>query len=147
MVKGMKNVVIAVLAAGALATGAAVVADAASSGSSGSNQGSTKQSAPRQRSDEKVLSGDTADKVKAAALKKVPGASVLRVETDADGSAYEAHLRKSDGSMVTAKVNKQFEVTAVKKGCGGGPGGRPPRGAGPGPGAAYGAPGPPTVTG
>ena len=126
MAKGMKNVVIAVLAAGALATGAAVVADAASSGSSGSSQGSTTQSAPRQRSDEKVLTGDTADKVKAAALRKVPGASVLRVETDADGSAYEAHLRKSDGSMVTAKINKQFEVTAVKKGCGGGPGGPPP---------------------
>jgi hypothetical protein len=157
MAKGIKNVVIAVLAAGALATGAAVVADAASSGSSGSNQGGANQSAPSppggrngippQRSDEKVLTGATADKVKAAALKKVPGASVLRVETDADGSAYEAHLRKSDGSLVTAKVNKQFEVTAVKKGCGGGPGGRPPGGAGPGPGAAYGAPGPPTVTG
>ena len=126
MMKGMKNVVIAVLAAGALATGAAVVADAASSGSSGSNQGSTNQSAPRQRSDEKVLTGDTAAKVKAAALKKVPGASVLRVETDADGSAYEAHLRKSDGSMVTAKVNKQFEVTAVENGFGAGPPGSHP---------------------
>ena len=154
MLKGMKNVVIAVLAAGALASGAAVVADAASSGSSGSSRGGADQSAPSppgrngippQRPDEKVLTGDTADKVRAAALKKVPGASVLRVETDADGSAYEAHLRKSDGSMVTAKVNKQFEVTAVKKGCGGGPGGRPPGGARPGGGASYGVPAVPSV--
>ena len=108
MLKGIKNVVIAVLAAGALAIGVAVVADAASKSSSGSNQGSTNQSAPGppggrngippQRSDETVLTGDTAQKVKDAALKKVPGATVLRVETDADGSPYEAHLRKSDGS-------------------------------------------------
>jgi uncharacterized membrane protein YkoI len=66
------------------------------------------------RPDEKALTGDTADKVKAAALAKVPGATVLRVETDADhGSPYEAHLRKSDGSEVEVLVSKDFEATAV----------------------------------
>jgi uncharacterized membrane protein YkoI len=153
MVKGMTKVAVAVLAASALAVGAAVIADAASNKSSGSQQGAADQSAqrppggrngiPPQRSDETVLTDGTAAKVKAAALKKVPGASVIRVETDAEGSPYEAHLRKSDGSEVTAKVNKQFQVTAVQQGFGGGP-----RGAGgPGPGAAYGAPGAPSVTG
>jgi uncharacterized membrane protein YkoI len=68
------------------------------------------------RPDEKALTGDTADKVKAAALAKVPGATVLRVETDADhGSPYEAHLRKSDGSEVEVLVSKDFEATAVNE--------------------------------
>ena len=66
------------------------------------------------------MTGETASKVKAAALDKVSGATVLRVETDSEGSPYEAHLRKSDGSEVTVKVNKQFEVTGVETGFGGG---------------------------
>jgi uncharacterized membrane protein YkoI len=62
------------------------------------------------------LTGDAAAKVKAAALAKVPGGTVLRVETDADhGSPYEAHVRKSDGTEVEVLVNKDFEVTAVNE--------------------------------
>jgi hypothetical protein len=134
MFKGMQKVVVAVVAAAALAVGAAVIADAASNkDSSSSQQGAATQNAPRppqgrngvppQRSDETLLTDGTAQKVRDAALKKVPGATVLRVETDAEGSPYEAHMRKSDGSEVTAKVNKQFEVTDVQQGFGGGPGG------------------------
>ncbi len=68
------------------------------------------------RSAEKPLTGETAAKVKAAALKEVPGGTVLRVETDADhGSPYEAHVRKSDGTKVEVLVNKDFEVTAVNE--------------------------------
>jgi hypothetical protein len=150
MVKGISKVVIAVLAAGALATGAAVVADAASKkGSTSSQQGAATQTGPRppQRPDETVLTDGTANQVKDAALKKVPGATVLRVETDADGSPYEAHLRKSDGSLVTAKVNKQFQVTDVQQGFGGGPGGPGgPRG-GSNNGTSYGAPAGPSISG
>ena len=63
---------------------------------------------------EVLLTGDTAAKVKAAALAKVPGATVERVETDADhGSPYEAHLRKSDGTELEVLVDKSFAVTAV----------------------------------
>jgi uncharacterized membrane protein YkoI len=62
--------------------------------------------------DEKALTGDTADKVKAAALAKVPG-TVLRVETD-DGGVYEAHIRKTDGTEVEVKVDKSFNVTATE---------------------------------
>jgi uncharacterized membrane protein YkoI len=63
---------------------------------------------------EALLSGDTAAKVKAAALAKVSGGTVERVETDADhGSPYEAHVRTSDGTAVEVLVNKAFEVTAV----------------------------------
>jgi uncharacterized membrane protein YkoI len=63
---------------------------------------------------EQALTGETAAKVKAAALAKVSGGTVERVETDVDhGSPYEAHVRKSDGTEVEVLVNKSFEVTAV----------------------------------
>ena len=69
---------------------------------------------PGGRGGEKALIGDTAAKVKAAALAKVSGGTVLRVETDADhGSPYEAHVRKADGTEVEVLVDKDFEVTAV----------------------------------
>ncbi|TMK17818.1 MAG: hypothetical protein E6G68_08230 [Actinobacteria bacterium] len=71
---------------------------------------------------EVLLTGTTATKVKAAALKAVPGATIIRVETDSEGSPYEAHMRKADGSLVTVKINKSFAVTSVIDGFGmGGP--------------------------
>ncbi len=67
-----------------------------------------------QRSDETLLTGDTASKVTAAAEAKVPGGTIVRVETDADGNAlYEAHMTKADGTPVTVYVNAQFEVVSV----------------------------------
>ena len=60
------------------------------------------------------LTGDTAAKVRDAAKAKVPGGTILRVETDSDG-VYEAHVRKSDGTEVEVKVNKSFDVTAVEE--------------------------------
>jgi hypothetical protein len=63
-----------------------------------------------QRPDEHLLTGDTATKVRAAALAKYPGATVLRVETDSDG-VYEAHLQTSAGKRVTVEVDKSFKVT------------------------------------
>ena len=81
---------------------------------------------------ETPLTGETAQKVKDAALAKVKGGTVERLEADSDhGSAYEAHVRKPDGSMVVVRVNKQFEVTAVDA-FGGRHGG--PHGDGPPPG-------------
>ena len=71
---------------------------------------------------EMLLTGTTAAKVKAAALKAVPGATVIRVETDSEGSPYEAHLQKADGSVVTVKIDKNFNVTQTIDGFGmGGP--------------------------
>jgi hypothetical protein len=63
-----------------------------------------------QRPDEHLLTGDTASKVRAAALAKYPGATVLRVETDFDG-VYEAHLQTSAGQRVTVEVDRSFKVT------------------------------------
>ncbi len=66
-----------------------------------------------QRPDEHLLTGDTAGKVRAAALAKYPGATVLRVETDSDG-VYEAHLTTSSGQRVTVEVGKDFKVTGLE---------------------------------
>lgn len=66
---------------------------------------------------EEALTGDTADKVKAAALEAVPGGTVDRLETDAEG-VYEAHMTNADGQRVTVKVDANFKVTGVEEGCG-----------------------------
>lgn len=63
---------------------------------------------------ETPLTGDTAAKVKAAALAKLPGATVDRLETDADGGKYEAHVTKADGTHAVVKVDASFTVTAVE---------------------------------
>jgi hypothetical protein len=68
-----------------------------------------------QRPDEELLSGDTASKVRAAALAKYPGATVLQIETDSDG-IYEAHLETTDGQRVTVEVDKAFKVTGEESG-------------------------------
>jgi hypothetical protein len=65
---------------------------------------------------ETPLTGDTATKVRAAASAAVPGATIERVETDAEGSPYEAHVTKSDGSQVTVKVDANFKVTSIESG-------------------------------
>jgi ABC-type transport system substrate-binding protein len=72
---------------------------------------------------EALLTGDTAVKVKAAALEAVPGGTVQRVENDAEGATYEAHMTKADGTQVTVLLDESFKVTEVKE-CG--PGGGPP---------------------
>jgi len=110
-----------------LAVGSYGVASAATgSGSTGSTSTATpaasqpaapSQSQPwgGQRSDETLLTGDTAAKVKAAALAKVAGGTVVRVETDADGNAaYEAHMTKADGTPVTVYVDERFQVVGVE---------------------------------
>jgi hypothetical protein len=78
---------------------------------------------------ETLLTGDTAEKVKAAALAAVPGGTIQRVETDAEGSPYEAHMTDANGKPVTVKVDKDFKVTSTESGPGPGRhGGRGPRG-------------------
>jgi hypothetical protein len=120
-----------VVAAAALALGVAGgsygIAGAASGSGSGSSSGAltvtTAQQAAQpqgwgqQRSDETLLTGDTESKVRAAAVARVSDATVSRVETDADGhAAYEVHMVRSDGTLVTVYVDKQFDVVSVETG-------------------------------
>jgi hypothetical protein len=69
----------------------------------------------RHQPDETPLTGDTAAKVRTAALGKYPGATVLRLETDSDG-IYEAHLKTTAGERVTVEVGKDFAVTGTESG-------------------------------
>jgi uncharacterized membrane protein YkoI len=123
--QAIRKTLMTVGALGALALGGSALADAASTSSAASSS-STPSTAARPAQDpskgghqangktETLLTGDTAAKVKAAALAKIPGGTVLRVETDADhGSPYEAHVQKSDGTQVEVLVNSDFAVTAV----------------------------------
>ena len=117
-----------VVAAAALALGVAGgsygVASAADGSGSSSFSGSgsgTPMTQPQgwghQRSDETELTGDTAAKVRAAAVAKVSDATVSRVETDADGhAAYEVHMVRSDGTLVTVYVDKEYQVVGVETG-------------------------------
>jgi hypothetical protein len=119
----ISKVMAGVAALAAFALGGAAVAQAVdtttgstTTNNNGSASGHSDGALP-QRSDETVLTGDTASKVTAAAESKVPGATIDRVETDADGhAAYEAHMVKSDGSRITVYVNKQFEVVGTEDG-------------------------------
>ena len=105
-------------------------ANAASTDSSqaGSSQ-STAQAQPRDESKgghqangitETLLTGDTATKVTDAALAANPGATIQRVENDAEGAVYEAHIIKSDGTRATVYLDASFTVTSTETG---GPGG------------------------
>ena len=69
------------------------------------------------RSDEHLLTGTTAAKVKAAALAKSPGATIQRVETDSDG-VYEAHVVTKAGVETIIQVGKDFKVTGTQAGGG-----------------------------
>lgn len=126
--------------AGAIIAGT-VGASAASSGSGSSGSGtsssgsSTTQPADQfgstpVRSDESAPGSSLVSQLTAKAEAKVPGATVYRVETDAGDAAYEAHMRKANGTLVTVKFDKSGNVTAVEDGMGqgdpmgpGGPGG------------------------
>ena len=67
---------------------------------------------------ETVLSGDDLAKAQAAAEAAVPGATAERAETDAEGAAYEVHMTKADGSVVTVKLDSSFNVTETIDGMG-----------------------------
>ena len=54
----------------------------------------------------------------AAAEAAVPGATAERAETDAEGAAYEVHMTKADGSVVTVKLDSNFNVTETIDGMG-----------------------------
>ena len=76
---------------------------------------------------EKELTGDTAASVEAAVLAAYPDATIERMETDAEGATYEAHVTLADGSRATITLDASFTVTGTETGPDGhrgGPGGQ-----------------------
>jgi uncharacterized membrane protein YkoI len=82
--------------------------------------------------DETLLTGADLASATAAAQASQPGATVVRAETNNNGSAYEVHMKKADGTYVTVLLNSSFVVTGTEADFGhhpGGPQGTPPPGA------------------
>ena len=67
---------------------------------------------------EEVLTGDTATSVEAAVKAAYPDATIDRMETDAEGATYEAHITKADGSDATVKLDASFAITDTLVGHG-----------------------------
>ena len=119
---GAAGLVAAGLVAGGILAGT-ISASAADTGTaSASTDSSTSESvdpSQPQRSDEKLLTGDTKTKVEEAVLAKYPDATIERTETDSDG-VYESHIVTSDGQHVIVQVDDSFAVTGTQTGNGGG---------------------------
>ena len=116
------------LLGGALIAGAAIANAATPSPSPSANQQAPANFDPTRGGHvgangvvEKLLTGTTADKARAAALAAVPGGTIQRVENDAEGAVYEAHMVKSDGTHVTVKMDANFKVTGIETGPAGPP--------------------------
>src|SRR4051794_2633109 len=69
---------------------------------------------------ETILTGDTAAKVEAAVKAAYPDATIQRLETDAEGAAYEAHIVQADGTDATVELDASFAITGTETGHGGG---------------------------
>ena len=67
-----------------------------------------------QRSDEELLTGETAEQVTEAVLAEYPEATIQRVETDS-GGVYEAHIVTTDDERLTVLVDEDFEITGTEE--------------------------------
>jgi hypothetical protein len=107
MLSTIRRTVLTVGALGALGLGGSAIAGATQS-SGTATSGST------QSGRHEALPADVAAKVKAAALTKAPGATVLRTEAGGpNGAAYHAHIKTSGGTLQVVLVNSSFEATDV----------------------------------
>jgi hypothetical protein len=83
--------------------------------------------------DETLLTGTELTEATTAATTAVPGATVVRAETNSSGGyPYEVHMKKSDGTYVTVELDSNFTVITTISGFGAGPaGGQAPNGTAP----------------
>jgi hypothetical protein len=111
-----RSIMAGALALGLVGGGYGIASAATGTGATGSSGAAAPaQGWGAQRSDETLLTGDALSSVTAAAKAKVPGGTIVRVETDADGNAaYEAHMTAADGSRTTVYVDKSFNVVSVE---------------------------------
>lgn len=125
MLDSTKKTIAILTAAGCLGAGGwALAADSSPTATTSAIQTAQAQYGAPQGMGQEQVTGATADKVKAAVVAKLPGATVLRVEKDAAG--YHAHVTKADGTHARVVVDANFAVTAVQEGgpgAGGGTGG------------------------
>jgi hypothetical protein len=125
------HVALGVAALGGAAVGGAAVAGAATSGTATAGTPTSGKPPPGLRNmpapgtaahenHEKSVTGEAADKAKAAAVKAAGGGTAGDVTTDYFGHGYEVTVTKSDGSKVEIHLDSSFNVMAGPGGCGGG---------------------------
>jgi uncharacterized membrane protein YkoI len=119
----IRKTAVTAAALGALGLGGAAIAGAADK--AGTSSGTRSGESRTEHLQRETLSSAVAAKVKAAALDKAPGATVLRTEAGGPYSTtYHAHIQKSDGTLAVVLVDKDFTATAVQADRGRGPGGK-----------------------
>ena len=121
--------------------GAAGIASAATSSTTSASSGSSSTTAPSAGDpgplsagaaanpatmshgpNETLLTGTDLPSATAAATAAVPGATVIRAETDSSGtSPYEVHMKKADGTYVTVELDSSFKAITTVSGFGVGP--------------------------
>jgi hypothetical protein len=134
-----------VLVTGAIVAGASLgaagIASAATSSTTSASSGSSSTTAPSAGGpgplspgaaanpatmthgpNETLLTGTDLQSATAAATAAVPGATVIRAETDSSGaSPYEVHMKKADGTYVTVELDSSFKAITTVSGFGPGP--------------------------
>jgi hypothetical protein len=120
---------------GVAALGGAAVGGAAVAGAATSNSGTTIASgkpppglrnmpAPgtaTHEDQEKAVTGEPANKAKAAGVKAAGGGTAGDVASDYFGNGYEVTVTKRDGSEVEIHLDSSFNVMTGPGGSGGGP--------------------------
>ena len=103
---------------------------ASTSNGSGSTSAPPDPAAMTHGPNETLLTGTDLQKADAAAQAAVPGATIIRAETDSSGAApYEVHMKKADGTYATVELDSNFNVVKTASGFGAGPaGGQAPNG-------------------
>jgi hypothetical protein len=115
MLSKLKKVALGVAAVSGAAVGGAAVAGAATSHSGAAATAPPARNLPApgtaaHEDNEKAVTGEAADKAKAAALKAVGGGTAGDVTTDYFGNGYEVTVTKSDGAKVEIHLDSSFNV-------------------------------------
>jgi hypothetical protein len=131
MFHSTKKVLAGVAALAALGLGGSAIADAASSSTTNTTTTSTPSTQAQPPANfpahgsaahedaEKAVTGDSATKAKAAAVKSIGGGTAGAVTTDYTQNGYEVTVTKSDGSKVEVHLDSSFNVMQGPGGHGG----------------------------
>jgi nicotinic acid phosphoribosyltransferase len=133
MLHPIKKVLVGVAALAALALGGSAIAGAATSSTSTTTAPGTPSSQARpafngpahgtaaHENAEKTVTGDSATKAQAAAVKSVGSGTAGAVTTDITGKGFETTVTKSDGTTVEVHLDSSYNVMQGPGGHGGGP--------------------------
>lgn len=135
--KSVQKVLIGIAALAALALGGSALAGAATSTTPNTTFSTTRAAAPdgprfmpgnapgtaAHETSEKAVTGEAAEKAKAAAIASAGGGTADAVTSNYTGDGYEVTVTKTDGSQVSMHLDGSFKVESHPGP--GGPGGPP----------------------